>query len=234
MRSIYRWLLFSQRDLLLLLPREVLPEIGTTNGQRRLVRLPLITGVLLGLVDGLGRLAGARPRARGRSQPANPRSMGRALPAKPQHLGRPADSGLGILQNLTGHLVTLDEYANGTYLPDIKPVPGLDLGNLNDLRRQRYTSAVCLNIVAMLAAASRSQIRYARSITADDLKHSNAILLGSVHSNPWVALFEKDLNFKLRYMPGVDQSYVLNQHPVGTEQTKYLKAPAPLQTTPMA
>ncbi len=124
----------------------------------------------------------------------------------------PADSGLGILQNLTGHLVGLEEYANGTYLTDVKPLPVIGLGNLNDLRRQRYTSVVDLNITAMLTqlpefAGSRSQIRYARSITTEDLKHSNAILLGSVHTNPWVTLFEKDLNFKLEYTPEVDQSF---------------------------
>jgi hypothetical protein len=143
----------------------------------------------------------------------------------------PADSGLGILQNLTGHLVGLEEYANGTYLTDIKPVPVIGLGNLNDLRRQRYTSVVDLNITAMLTqlpefAGSRSQIRYARSISTEDLKHSNAILLGSVHTNPWVALFEKDLNFKLEYMPEVDQSFVQNKHPIGAERTRYLNGTA--------
>ena len=143
----------------------------------------------------------------------------------------PADSGLGILQNLTGHLVGLEEYANGTYLTDIKTPAGLDLGNLNDLRHQRYTSVVDLNITSMLTqlpefAGSRSHIRYARSVTTEDLKHSNAILLGSVHTNPWVSLFEKDLNFKLEYMPEVDQSFVKNEHPFGAEQPRYLNGTA--------
>jgi hypothetical protein len=143
----------------------------------------------------------------------------------------PADSGLGILQNLTGRLVDLEEYANGTYLADTKSLPGLGPENLNDLRQQRYTSVVDLNITAMLAqlpesTASQSQIRYARSITTEDLKSSNAILLGSTHTNPWVSLFEKNLNFKLEYMPEVDQSFVLNEHPVGAEQKRYLNGTA--------
>ncbi len=88
-----------------------------------------------------------------------------------------ADSGLGILQNLTGRLVSLEQYANGSYLIDTKPMPGLSLDNLNDLRRQRYTSVVDLNITSMLTclpefAGSRAQVRYARSITAEDLKNS--------------------------------------------------------------
>jgi hypothetical protein len=136
----------------------------------------------------------------------------------------PADSGLGILQNLTGRLVGLEEYANGTYL--LAPPPGLGIENLNDLRSQRYTSVVDLNIASTLIrlpefAGSRTEIRYARSITAEDLKNSNAILLGSAHTNPWVSLFEKRLNFKLEYKPEVNQSFVLNEHPTGAEPKMY-------------
>ena len=74
--------------------------------------------------------------------------------------------------------------------------------------------------------AGRSQIRYARSITAEDLKGSNVILLGSIHTNPWVSLFDNNLNFKLKYMPEVDQSFMLNEHPLGAEQKKYLNGTA--------
>jgi hypothetical protein len=142
-----------------------------------------------------------------------------------------SDSGLGVLQNITGRLVTLEDYANGSYLTDGKPVPGLGPGNLNDLRQQRYTSVVNLNITVMLTQlpefiASRSQIRYARSITAEDLKGSNVILLGSIHTNPWVSLFDSNLNFKLKYMPEVDQSFLWNEHPLGKEQKKYLNGTA--------
>jgi hypothetical protein len=138
----------------------------------------------------------------------------------------PADSGLGILQNLTGHLVPLEEYANGNYPIDTHPLHEIGIDNLNDLRRQRYTSVVALNITSMIAqlpefAAGRPEIRYARSITAEDLKSSNAILLGSSHTNPWVSLFDGRLNFKLQYTPEVNQSFVLNQHPAGTEQAIY-------------
>ena len=138
----------------------------------------------------------------------------------------PADSGLGILQNLTGHLVSLDEYTNGTYLSEMKPPPGIGIENLNDLRRQRYTSVVDLNITSTLTQLpefnpTRSAIRYARSVTTEDLKSSNAILLGSTHTNPWVSLFENKLNFVLQYTPEVNQSFVLNKQPLHDEQATY-------------
>jgi hypothetical protein len=138
----------------------------------------------------------------------------------------PMDSGLGILQNLTGQLVGLEDYANGSYPTNMRPLSGVGPENMNDLRRQRYTSLAALQITAMLTklpefAGSHSQIRYARSITTEDLKSANIILLGSSHTNPWVSLFDKELNFKLKYMPEVNRSFVINEHPGSTEQREY-------------
>ena len=138
----------------------------------------------------------------------------------------PSDSGLGILQNLTQHLVNIEEYANGSYLSDMPLPPGMDARNFNALERERYTSVVSLNITSQLTRLpefipDRTQVRYARSISAEDLKNSNVILLGSKHTNPWVALFEKRLAFRLEYTPEVDESYVLNEHPMSAEQNIY-------------
>jgi hypothetical protein len=138
----------------------------------------------------------------------------------------PADSGLGILENFTRHLVNVEEYASGSYLSEIQLPAGLDEEEFDDLRRQRYTSVVDLDIATRLTKLpevipTRTQVRYARSITADDIKNSNVILLGSKHTNPWVSLFEKKLNFKLEYMPDMNQSYVLNEHPAGSEAGVY-------------
>lgn len=138
----------------------------------------------------------------------------------------PADSGVGILQNLTGHLISLEEYANGSYSIDEARLAGLGVENVNDLRQQRYTSIANLKITAMLTqlpefAGAQSQIRYARSITTEDLKSSNVILMGSSHTNPWVSLFDNRLNFRLRYTPAVNRSFVLNEHPAESEQREY-------------
>ena len=138
----------------------------------------------------------------------------------------PADSGLGILQNLSHHLVGVEEYANGSYLNQMHLPAGMDANNINDLSRQRYTSVVDLNIATALARLpeyepTRTQVRYARSITAEDLKTSNVILIGSKHTNPWVAIYEPGMNFRLQYEPEVDASLVQNLHPRTGEQSSY-------------
>ena len=138
----------------------------------------------------------------------------------------PADSGFGILQNLTAHNIHLGDYVTGTYLSDTKLAPGINARNWNDLRTQRYTSVVDLNIALSLSRVpelvpDRFAIRYARDLRMEDLKHSNAILLGSAHSNPWGELFQKQLNFALDYHPEVDDSFVINRHPLPGENPIY-------------
>ena len=137
-----------------------------------------------------------------------------------------ADSGLGILENLTGHTVGVEDYANGTYLNDVKGGPGFDPAALNDVRRQRYTSFVALNIASQLIQLpelipNRTQMRFARGISTEDLRNANAILIGSSHTNPWVSLFDKYLNFKLEYTTQVDRSFIVNRAPQSGEQKVY-------------
>jgi len=138
----------------------------------------------------------------------------------------PADAGFGILQNLARRQVSVDEYANGSYLSDLNPPPGLDMGNFNDLRRQRYTSVADLAITARLSrlpeyVPSRTEIRFSRSMTAEDMKGANVILLGSKHANPWSELFEPRMNFRYTYTPTVDQSWIVNTAPIGSEEKIY-------------
>ncbi len=138
----------------------------------------------------------------------------------------PADSGFGILQNLTQNSMHLADYVNGKYLPKIDSVPGLDSRNLNDLTTQRYTSVVDLNIAVSLSrlpelVPDKFAIRYARDLRIDDLKHSNAILVGSQHSNPWTELFQDNMNFVLQYEPEVDDSRILNRRPLPGESAVY-------------
>ena len=146
-----------------------------------------------------------------------------------QTLVVPADSSLGILENLTGHPVSLADYVTGTYLAAPRSVAGIDARNWQDLRTQRYTSAVDLNIAVSLShlpefSPDRAAIRYSRDLSLDDLKHDNAILLGSIHTNPWIELFQNQLNFSLEYHPEVDDSSVINRHPLRGERPVYKNA----------
>jgi hypothetical protein len=137
----------------------------------------------------------------------------------------PADDGIVMIQNLTGHLVPLSEYINRDYL-SLKSPYNIDAQNMRDLDAQRYTNVTDLNAAMRLshlpeANTGQLTVRYARELHMGDLKEANVILLGSSFSNPWVELFEKGLNFQFSYQPHPNASLIVNRHPQGEELPVY-------------
>jgi hypothetical protein len=129
----------------------------------------------------------------------------------------PADDGIVMFQNLTGHLVPLAEYVDRSYL-SMKLPTTIDAKNLADLEAQRYTSVTDLNAALRLSSLPESKlshtvVTYARELHIQDLKDSNAILVGSTFSNPWVELFEKNMNFQFSYEATPNESFIRNASP---------------------
>jgi hypothetical protein len=139
----------------------------------------------------------------------------------------PADSGLVIMQGLTGRPVALGDYISGSYQGEGSSGATMSAGEVRDLGTRRYTSIVDLNLVLRLSrlrqvVPQRMLVYYARDLRMDDLRSSNAILLGSVDANPWVGLFEQQLNFRFSFNPKSDSApVILNQHPLAGEQPVY-------------
>jgi hypothetical protein len=137
----------------------------------------------------------------------------------------PSDDGIVMFQNLTGHTVHLAEYINRDYL-SMKSSFNIDARNMADLDAQRYTSVTDLDAVLRYsrvneADPARFVVRYARELHMEDLKDSNAILMGSTFSNPWVELFQKSLNFEFNYQPRPNDSVIVNKHPIQGEPSLY-------------
>jgi hypothetical protein len=137
----------------------------------------------------------------------------------------PSDDGIVMFQNLTGHTVHLDEYVSRQYL-SVKSPFKIDAQNLADLDAQRYTNITDLDAVLKFSQIPEAKpahyvIRYARELHMEDLKDSNAILLGSTYSDPWVELFQKGLNFEFSYQPHPNASFIVNKHPIAGEASVY-------------
>jgi hypothetical protein len=138
----------------------------------------------------------------------------------------PADSGLVIYQDLTKRWVPLAEYAGGEYQKHTVSPLGIDPAIVNELGGRRYTSVVDLHLVSAISqlpavVKNRFKVRYAREVTLDDLKQSNVILLGSFDANPWVELFQKDLNFQFEPQQKEDKIIIRNLHPMPGEKAFY-------------
>ena len=127
----------------------------------------------------------------------------RLLPPGGTTLEVPADSGLVLYQGVTRRATRLDQYVLGSYRM-AKPTAVTPQETLaTDLANRRYTSVVDLEISTRvgqmaLAGNTRLEIRFARDLRPNDLKTGNAILLGAAEANPWVELFERNMNFYFR------------------------------------
>ncbi len=88
----------------------------------------------------------------------------------------------------------------------------------------RYTTMADLNFIAALSrlkevVPNRLRIRFSRDFSMGELTTGNAILLGSVDSNPWFDLFQPQLDFK--FTRGSHSGLFVNQHPIAGEQLTY-------------
>jgi hypothetical protein len=137
----------------------------------------------------------------------------------------PADAGFNLLEDLSRRPLPLADYLKGGYLE--LPLPGVDAHSADDLRTQQFTSFVDFQTVAALTRLpeynpQRVFLRFPRDLRLDDLKNANAVLIGSVGSNPWAAIADGDANFRIVYRQGMEGATIVNAHPKPGEASSYL------------
>lgn len=136
----------------------------------------------------------------------------------------PADAGFNLLEDLSHRPLALADYIQRGYMG--LPLGGVDAHSAADLRSQQFTSFVDFQIVAALAKEpkynpQRVMLRFPRDLRLDDLKNANAVLIGSVGSNPWASIAENSANFRIVYSQGMEGATILNAHPQPGEAQSY-------------
>lgn len=136
------------------------------------------------------------------------------------------DSGIAMLQDLSGRYIHLQEYVTNSLQQnlsefDISPDP--QRGRFGVGRFTGFTSTATLDIALRLAAtpeyrSGHTVVRSARDIRMDDLNHANAILLGGPHANPWVELFDSTSDFRIDFpqsndMRRIGEKWIVDTHP---------------------
>jgi hypothetical protein len=132
----------------------------------------------------------------------------------------PADVGFVILQQLNNRTFSLAEYESWS------SVEQYDHVYMSFLKAQKYTSMLDLDTVSRLqrlpeVVPSRFFAHAARSLSTEDLSNDNLILLGSSYSNPWVEVFERNLNFRFVTEPRQGRLWIENTHPLMGEAARY-------------
>jgi hypothetical protein len=137
-----------------------------------------------------------------------------------------ADSGLVMLHAMTGNDTTLAEYLSRDFSRETQGLSAERVVEVLNISGHRYTSFVDLNMFRRLehlpyATTGRLEVKYARDIQMDDLKQSNVILSGSRGANPWLSLYETDMNF-VGENDAIHHIYsFLNRHPQASETSKF-------------
>jgi hypothetical protein len=137
-----------------------------------------------------------------------------------------SDDALVLFQELTKSPVSLDDYLSGSYL-DKKSLPQGSIAITADwINSHQYTSIADLSLALRLeklpeAARGKTETRFARDLRIDDIKNKNIILIGGIGANPWVGLYENQLNFDVNYNWKTSEGYVLNKKPRAGELTLY-------------
>jgi len=149
--------------------------------------------------------------------------------ANPPTLLVAADSGVVMLHGLTNQNSTLSEYMSRDFHKEINSTTNVPQWVIQDVANRRYTSFVDIELFDRLthlpeAVPSNYSIRYARDIHANDLKMANVILSGSQDANPWIELFEPQMNFVLQDDLQHSQRAFVNRSPHQGELSLYNSA----------
>lgn len=136
----------------------------------------------------------------------------------------PSDAGFNLLEDISRRPVPLADYISGSYQG--LPLAGVDAHSAADLRSQQLTPFVDLQIAAALAHLTENDpqrvlVRFPRDLRLDDLKNSNAVIIGSVGSNPWAAIAESNANFRIVDRPGMSGAQIINLKPQPGESATY-------------
>jgi len=139
-----------------------------------------------------------------------------------------ADSNLSLLQDLLRKPLTPQAYFRSEYFDADAAATLGPAGRraLEVLMSRRYTSMAEVQTLRRLLLLNRDSnrefnIHFARDFSPEDLKTSNVVLVGSKRSNPWVRLFEDDLNFRFDHDEQTGLAVIFNKHPKPGEARTY-------------
>jgi hypothetical protein len=137
----------------------------------------------------------------------------------------PSDAGFNLIEDLSRQPQPLAQYIAGSY--QNLPLGEVDAHSAEDLRSQQITPFIDLQVAAALAHLTeddpqRVSIRFPRDLRFDDLKNANAVIIGSLGSNPWASIIESNANFRIVYRPGMNGAEIDNQKLQPGEASAYV------------
>ena len=140
-----------------------------------------------------------------------------------------ADTNLVVLQNELHTDISIGDYVSRDYPENILRLEKNpdEHAFLKGLALRRFTSLADVHVSSRCTEladrfGSKPTITYARNMNARDFEHGNFVLIGSRTADPWVELFEPQLNFAYEQDPATHTFHFRNKHPLPGEQATYV------------
>jgi hypothetical protein len=140
------------------------------------------------------------------------------------------DPEIVVTQRLMNYSVSLSDYANQRYWPPLETQPAAVQNTMQSVPFKGVSvaavdAAMTARISNLVAPGSGNRIEThpARSLRLADFKSEDSfILFGSPRSNPWVALFQDQLDFRFQFDDAAKAEFILNQRPKDGEAPRYV------------
>jgi|SRR5665213_102133 len=132
------------------------------------------------------------------------------------------DASLSLSKEITQHPVTLNEFLDHSYVTqiqssDLSPDRKADLISIFNHHPVMFGDVRAAQlIIALDPLFSPFHLTFSRFQTADAFNWDNTILIGGKTDNPWVYLFDKQMNFDLN-----NSGAIVNHNPRPGEQAAY-------------
>jgi hypothetical protein len=136
-----------------------------------------------------------------------------------------ADSSLVLMHHYLHHDISLADYISGRYRQEAEDLyrSGVEPSGLIDRRYSSIADLEVTRLMAEIAGAKNMSMRttFARDMTMDDLKQNNIVLSGSKGANPWLELYDPQMNFLIENDYTRNMTVVRNRHPHNGEPNEY-------------
>ncbi len=137
------------------------------------------------------------------------------------------DESISMMEDILKRPVLLGEYLDRSYITGLASAPISDerKADVRELLNHNLVTLGSINaaqqILLLPGLAPNFRLTVSRFYPADDMRRNNAVFIGGKKSNPWVNLFEGNMNFTVDYDTAHSQAFVTNRHPRRGEQSIY-------------
>jgi hypothetical protein len=136
------------------------------------------------------------------------------------------DANVQLYQRLTGRTVGLQDYVEHRFLKSaaLQQVSPVLASSADALFRDSITQSFVLDVIprfAQVVPAATLSVRNPDTLSMKDFEKDNAVLISGPYGDPWVQLFDRNLNFEIETYEGNRSAHIVNHNPLGSERKEY-------------